>query len=61
MQKININSKCALLFLTPNFVFSAGIPTVMGWAQAQDEQGYGIKIILMIAAKKYATNKQVFE
>jgi len=37
--KININSICALLFLTPNFMFSVGIPTVMGWAQAQDEQG----------------------
>jgi len=36
--KINFNSNCALLFLTPNFVFSVGIPTVMGWAQAQDEQ-----------------------
>ena len=37
--KININSIRALLFLTPNFMFSVGIPTVMGWAQAQDEQG----------------------
>ena len=50
-----------LIVLTPNFVFSVGIPIVMGWAQALDEQGQVIKYILMIAAKKYATNMQVFE